>query len=110
MQLKSQIEKKEKAGQDTLKMKVELYAKTALPFACLIFMLLGAPLGLNPQRKSNAIGVGFSLLIIMMYYMIMALGEWMGIINLLPPIMAAWLPNTVIGLLGIYLLLQKAKE
>lgn len=110
MQLKSQIKKKEKTGQNTLKMEVELYAKTALPFACLIFMLLGAPLGLNPQRKSNAIGIGFSLLIIMMYYMIMALGEWMGIINLLPPIMAAWLPNTVIGILGIYLLLQKAKE
>ncbi len=109
-QLRNQIQKKEKTGQNTLKMQVELYAKTALPFACLIFMLLGAPLGLNPQRKSNAVGVGFSLLIIMLYYMLMALGEWLGIINVLHPIMAAWLPNTIVGILGIYLLLKKAKQ
>lgn len=109
-QLKTQISTKEKTGQDTLKMKVELFAKTSLPFACLIFILLGAPLGLNPQRKSNAVGIGLSLLIVMLYYMIMALGEWLGMMNLLPPIMAAWLPNTLVGLLGSYLLLQKTRQ
>jgi lipopolysaccharide export system permease protein len=109
-QLKRQIEKKELTGQNTLKMRVELYVKTSLPFACLIFMLLGAPLGLNPQRRSNAVGIGLSLVIVMFYYMLMALGEWLGIINVLRPIVAAWLPNIIVGVLGLFLLLQKAKQ
>ncbi len=109
-QLKTKIEKKDKTGQDTLKMKVELYLKTSIPFACFIFVLLGAPLGLNPQRKSNAVGIGFSLVIVMIYYMLMALGEWLGMTNALHPIIAAWLPNILVGSLGVYLLLEKAKQ
>jgi lipopolysaccharide export system permease protein len=108
--LREQINKRKKTGQDTIKLQVELFVKTSLPFACFIFMLLGAPMGLNPQRKSNAVGIGISLLIVMLYYMLMALGEWLGIINVVPPLLAAWLPNILIGIVGLYLLIKKSRD
>lgn len=108
-QLSDQIKIKQKTGEDTSKLLVHLYVKTAIPFACFIFTLLGAPLGLNPQRKSNAVGIGLSLLIVILYYILMAIGEWLGLIHLLHPFLAAWMPNLLIGGMGAYLVYQKSQ-
>lgn len=108
--LANRIAIKQKTGADVSKLLVELYVKTAVPFACFIFTLLGAPLGLNPQRTSNSVGIGLSLLVVIFYYILMATGEWLGLINVLPPFIAAWTPNIVIGVIGIFLLYKKANE
>ena len=91
-------------------MKVELYLKTAVPFACFIFTLLGAPLGLKPQRQSSSVGIGFSLLVVVFYYILMAIGQWMGLIHVFSPLIAAWIPNIIIGGIGAWLLWNKANE
>jgi len=105
-----QIEKKRKTGADVSKLLVELFLKTSIPFACFIFTLLGAPLGLKSQRNSSSAGIGFSLLVVVFYYILMAIGEWLGLIHVLPPLIAAWVPNIVIGLLGLVLLYRKTNE
>ena len=109
-QLSKRIKIKQKTGEDVSKLMVELYLKTSLPFACFIFTLLGAPLGLKPQRSSNSVGIGISLLVVVFYYICMALGQWLGLIHALPGVLAAWLPNIIIGLLGIILLVRKANQ
>ncbi|MDD5456678.1 MAG: LptF/LptG family permease [Candidatus Margulisbacteria bacterium] len=101
---------KQKTGEDVSKLLVELYLKTSLPFACLIFTLLGAPLGLNPQRSSNSVGIGLSLLVVVVYYILMAVGEWLGLIHILTPFIAAWIPNLTIGAMGMILLLKRAHQ
>lgn len=108
-QLSNQISIKEKTGEDTAKLRIELFAKLSLPFACFIFTLLGAPLGLNPQRRSNSVGIGLSLLVVIGYYLLMAIGEWLGYIHILTPILAAWLPNLLIGFIGGFLIYTKSK-
>ncbi len=108
--LSKQIEKKKITGVDVSKLLVELYLKTSIPFACFIFTLLGAPLGLKPQRTSSSVGIGLSLLVVIFYYILMAVGQWLGLIHVLPPILAAWVPNLIIGGIGIYLLVLKANE
>lgn len=108
LQLYEKIQIKISTGEDVSKLVLQLYVKTAIPFACFIFTLLGAPLGLKPQRSSSSVGIGLSLLVVIFYYILLAIGEWLGLINALNPLLAAWLPNIVIGSLGVFLLFRKA--
>ncbi len=79
-------------------MTVDLHQKIALPFACLAFALLGAPLGMKPQRTTGGLGLGISLLGILGYYVTMMLGRSLGSSGVLPEVLGAWLPNlSVLG-------------
>lgn len=88
---------------------IELWSKTSLPFACLIFVLIGAPLAVTPSRSGKSIGMGLSIVIIFVYYIIMAMGRALGEGGKLPALVGAWLPNLVIGVIGIVLIWLKRK-
>lgn len=98
-----------KSGEKVDQLEVQLYQKLAVPFASLVFVLVGAPLGLRPQRSSSGIGLGISIIIIFLYYVLMFISLAMGETGTLPPLVAAWLPNFAAGLVGGYLIYQKAK-
>src|SRR3989338_3899679 len=63
-QLREFIVLKDKMGVETTHLKIQLNMKMAIPFASLVFALLGAPLGLSPRRASGSIGLGISILVI----------------------------------------------
>jgi Predicted permeases len=77
------------------RLQVNLSQKYAIPFACLAFTLIGAPLGLRPQRTSSSLGLGLSVLIIFAYYVLLFVSQALGQIGTLGPEVAAWLPNFV---------------
>jgi len=108
-ELSKYIALKTKMGTDTADLKIQFHLKGAIPFACLVFALLGAPLGLSPQRSASSIGLGISVLIIFFYYvltfMFMAIGE----LKLLSPFIAAWAPNIIIAGLGGFILYRSAQ-
>ena len=88
---------------------VELHQRIGVPFACLIFALIGVPLGMQTQRSSSSIGLGISVVIIFTYYAIMSMTMALGQGGTLPAAVAVWIPN-VLGLaVGIYLVLRAAK-
>ena len=108
-QLKLKIESMLERGvppSRVLKDRLELYTKISLPFSSVVFALIGLPLGIQPNRSGGSIGFGLSILIILVYYVIMTLGIAMGEGGSLPPILAAWLPNIVIGGVGVWLLVS----
>ncbi len=85
---------------------IRIQQKYALPFVCVIFGLVGASLGVRPQRTGKATSFGISVVIIFCYYLFAFIANAMGEVGVLSPFMAAWLPN-IIGLLaGIFLLLR----
>jgi lipopolysaccharide export system permease protein len=97
-----QITKDSKKPVDALL--VELYQKFAVPFTCISFALVGALLGIRPQRTSGALGLGLSVLIIFAYYVIFTVFGALGQTGSLPPIIAAWLPNLItLGVGGVLL-------
>ena len=55
-------------GEDTTSEKVELHRRYAIPFACIVFGLIGVPLGIQPRRSGRSYGFVFSILIILAYY------------------------------------------
>lgn len=88
---------------EILRDETELYTKIALPFSSVVFALIGLPLGIQNNRSGGSMGFGLSILIILVYYVIMTLGRAMGEGGSLIPILAAWLPNLLIGGVGVYL-------
>ncbi len=77
---------------------VSLWFKTSLPFSCLIFGLVGAPLGMRSPRSAKVSGAVWALPIMLGYYVI-----YMTMSNVaqgggISPVLAAWLPN----LLGLF--------
>jgi lipopolysaccharide export system permease protein len=86
-------------------LRVEIHKKFAIPFACVVFVLLGAPLGMRARRGGITVGfvsVGFFI----MYYLFLIGGEQLADRQLLPPGLAMWAANVVLGSLGCVLTLS----
>jgi lipopolysaccharide export system permease protein len=74
---------------------VRIQQKLAFPFICVVFGLVGSVLGVQPLQMSRGTSFGLSVLIIFGYYVLAFLMGSFGMIGLLTPWMAAWLPNII---------------
>jgi lipopolysaccharide export system permease protein len=108
--IKEKIETMKKKGEDTIPLKVELHKRYAFPFACIVFGLIGVPLGIQPRRSGRSYGFIFSILILLAYYISLTASEILAVRRTIPPFLAGWAPNLLFGGLGIYLLVKVAKE
>ena len=108
--LKEKIEKKGTTGEDTTPQKVELYKRYAFPFACIVFGLIGVPLGIQPRRSGRSYGFVFSILVTLTYYISLSIFEVLALRHIIPTFWAGWAPNVLFGGLGVYLLIKVAKE
>lgn len=88
------------------KSELAMWRIVALPFASLIFALIGSPLGLRPQRTSKATGWGLAVLIIFGYYVLYMVTGSMSDGGTLPPIIAAFAPDIVGLVLGAVLVFR----
>lgn len=89
---------------------VEIYKKYSIPFACIVFVLIGAPLGIMARRGNMAVGGGISLVFFIIYWIFLIGGEELADRDLLSPFLSMWLANFIVGAFGIYLLIRTAKE
>lgn len=89
---------------------VEIYKKQAIPVACLVFVLIGAPLGLMVRRSGLGISVGVSLGFFLMYWACLIGGEEMADRGLISPFLAMWGANFLIGVSGILMVIRTARE
>ncbi len=89
---------------------VELHRKFSLPFACLVFGLIGVPLGVQPVRAVRARSFSVSLAVIFAYYLMLTAGEAMAEKGHVPAAIALWVPNLVFGALGLILFVATARE
>jgi LPS export ABC transporter permease LptF/LPS export ABC transporter permease LptG len=89
---------------------VEIHKKYAIPAACLVFAILGVPLGIRTHRGSRWAAFVVLLPVVLFYYVFLTIGEQLGDAGRLPPWLAMWGPNLLVGLLGVYLLWTSVKE
>lgn len=87
---------------------VEIYKKYSIPFACLVFALIGAPLGYRVKRGGFGIAAGFSLLFFLLYWASLIGGEKLADRDLLSPFLGMWLVNILLGLFGLYLMFKSS--
>jgi len=93
-------------GFPTGKLQVQFYLKFALPLFALIMAMIAVPYGFLVGNRGAMAGIGVSLGIGVGYKGLGILFEKLGDVNLLPPNMAAWSPDIIFGLAGLYLLLR----
>jgi lipopolysaccharide export system permease protein len=94
----------ERSGSDANKLKVERALKIAIPVTCLIIAVFGAPLGMSGHRSGPAYGVAVSLATTIVFLAMIQLTKAIGAGGVVPPLLAAWLPNAVFGAGGLVLL------
>src|ERR687886_1295128 len=94
----------ERSGGDANELRVERALKIAIPVTCLIIALFGAPLATSTQRGGAAYGIGVSLATTVIFLMLIQLTKAVGGKGLIPPSLAAWIPNAIFGVIGAILL------
>jgi len=89
---------------------VEIHKKFSIPTACIVFVLIGAPLGIMVKRGGIAIGMGMSLGFFVLYWAFLIGGEELADRRYITPFWAMWSPNILIGGAGILLVRHMIKE
>ena len=89
---------------------VEIHKKYSLPFACIVFVLIGAPLGTMVRRGGFGMAAGMSLIFFLIYWAFLIGGEKYADRGLLSPFLGIWSANILLGILGIFLMIKSARE
>jgi len=90
--------------------KVEMNKMFAIPFACIVFGILGLPLGITNRRGGKSSGFSLSIAIILIYYVMINNGEHLADTGKIGPAVAMWAPNVVLLAIGIYLLIRANRD
>jgi lipopolysaccharide export system permease protein len=89
---------------------VEYHKKFAIPFACIIFVLIGAPLAVRFPRGGVGMVIAASFTIFGIYYVSLIGGESLGDRGVIRPFWGPWAPNLLFGILGLFALSRIGRE
>ena len=92
------------------KFRVEIHKKFTLAVACILFTLVGAPLGILVKRGGITIASALSITFFLIYYILLIWGEQLADRNLLNPGIGSWLPNIILFISGIIILKQSNRK
>lgn len=81
----------------------KLYGRLAAPWTCLVAVLIAIPFGASGGRRNVFVGVASSIVICLIYYFLQPLCLTFGSAGYMPPWLAAWLPNLVFGIAGLFM-------
>jgi LPS export ABC transporter permease LptG/LPS export ABC transporter permease LptF len=95
-------------GPDAMRFLIELHSRFSYPAACLVLMLVGVPLGVASRRGGKSSGFVFTILLVLLYYILSYTGIALGKQNRLSAFWAVWLANILFAGSGIFLLWQMA--
>jgi lipopolysaccharide export system permease protein len=109
-QLRRAIAAKRAQGAPATAELVEYHRKFAIPFACVVFGLIAMPLGIQPARAVRSRGFAVSLVVIFSYYMLLSTGQGFAEQGRVAPAIGLWLPNVVLGALGLAFLWRAGRE
>jgi LPS export ABC transporter permease LptF/LPS export ABC transporter permease LptG len=109
-ELQEQATEAIRAGANRNPFLVELHKKYAIPTACLVFAIVGVPLGIRAHRGGRWAAFVVLLPIVLFYYVFLTVGEQLGDRQRIPAWVAMWTPNIVVGALGLYLVWVNVTE
>ncbi len=89
---------------------VEIYKKYAIPVACIVFILLGAPLGIMIRKGGFGMAGSIGLFFFLVYWAFLIGGEKLADRGIITPFWGMWAANVVMGSLGILLTYRSMKE
>ncbi len=89
---------------------VEIHKKYAIPFACIVFILIGAPLGVMVRKGGFGVAASISLFFFVIYWAFLIAGEKLADRNVITPFWGMWSANILLGIAGIFLTTKTVQE
>jgi len=89
---------------------VEVHKKYSIPFACIVFILIGVPLGTMTRKGGFGVAAAISLVFFLIYWAFLIGGEKLSDRGLLSPFWGMWSANILLGILGIILIYKTTNE
>jgi lipopolysaccharide export system permease protein len=90
--------------------RVEIHKKFSIPVACILFVLVGAPLGILARSGGIGTGASYSLTFFVMYWAALIGGETLADKGRIDGALAMWLPDIVIGTIGLLLVSRMGRH
>jgi len=87
---------------------IELNTRFSYPFACLVLMLIGVPLGLSSKRGGKSTGFVLTLMLVFAYYLLSNIGVAFAKSGKVSPLLGVWAANFIFAAFGALLLQQLA--
>jgi len=95
-------------GPDGRRFMLEFETRFSYPAACLVLMLVGVPLGVISRRGGKSSGLVFTVLLVLLYYVLSYVGIALGRQGKLSPFLGVWMANLLFAAAGSFLLWQMA--
>ncbi|MCB0713219.1 MAG: LptF/LptG family permease [Ignavibacteriae bacterium] len=100
----------QRARKETNKYLVEIHKKYSIPAACLIFVFVGAPLGIVVRRGNFGVSAVIALGFFVIYWASLVVGEKLADRDILSPALGMWLGDIIVGAMGLYLTILVSRE
>jgi len=98
------------AGEPTKNIEIEFQKRMSISYACLVFGLIGAPLGIRKSRTGRSAGIAVSILVILVYYLILGTASRLAQSGAVSPAAATWVPNGLITVAAVAMVVKKGDE
>jgi lipopolysaccharide export system permease protein len=92
------------------KYQVEIYKKYALPAACIVFVLVGAPLGTMTKKGGFGVAASISLFFFLVYWAFLIGGEKLAERDFFAPFWGMWSANILLTIAGLLLTIKTVRE
>ena len=89
---------------------LEINKKFSISVACIVFALLGVPLGIMAQRGGLGVSAGFSIIFFLVYWIFLISGEDLAERGFVSPGVAMWSPNVLFAALGLFLIWRQTRS
>lgn len=109
-ELQKRIEEKDKTQSLDAVEKVELSKRFSIPLTCILFGVIGVPLGITSRRSGKSGGFVFAILIILIYYVALVLLQNLGRSGVINPYFSVWIPNIILLIATIYVGYKTQRE
>lgn len=106
-ELVERIKKYEKERINTAPLLTEIHNRLSIAFSSLVFVFLGLPLAIRTARKELSINFALSIGVAFVYWIFLALGQAVSLRGFVHPSVGMWLPNVLLGGVGLFLSLRK---
>ncbi|HMA61829.1 MAG TPA: LptF/LptG family permease [bacterium] len=102
--LKAEMNLRQSYKEQVYKYRVEIHKKISMPIACIVFVLIGAPLGIMTRKGGIALASVISLLFFIIYYVFLVGGEELADETIITPFWAMWTPNILLFIAGLFMI------